>query len=149
MDCFCQSTIERVSFSAVASNNDNFRPMVGMPYSGYLSNANGSLTVSSEYGSQTYSPGTITSEKGNIITITQIKVYPNPTEMSVHMDLSKEITLPLELKVLNIEGKLIKQLTVKEINNTLDLSDYPTGTYLLNFTDNKKRVGTFRILKNK
>ena len=43
-------SIESISFSAVASSNDNFQPVVGSSLSGYISNASGSLTIASEYG---------------------------------------------------------------------------------------------------
>ena len=42
--------IESITFSAVASDNDNFQPVVGIPYSSSLSGANGSLEVSSSFG---------------------------------------------------------------------------------------------------
>ena len=39
-------TIENVTFSAVASSNDNFQPVMGTPYGASLSGANGSLEIS-------------------------------------------------------------------------------------------------------
>lgn len=39
-------TIESVTFSAVASSNDNFQPVMGTPYGASLSGANGSLEIS-------------------------------------------------------------------------------------------------------
>ena len=46
-------SIESVTFSAVASSDDNFQPVMGTPYGASLNGAGGSLEVSASYGEAT------------------------------------------------------------------------------------------------
>jgi hypothetical protein len=50
-------SIERIQFSGVASGNNNFQPVAGVPYASYLPFGCGaSLTVSSKYGKNVFLP---------------------------------------------------------------------------------------------
>jgi hypothetical protein len=56
-------TIENVTFSAVASSNDNFQPVMGTPYGASLSGANGSLEISASYGESAYAESSLSVEE--------------------------------------------------------------------------------------
>lgn len=57
-----------------------------------------------------------------------IKVYPNPTTNKVQIEIPKEIT-KYSVELYDLSGRLIQ---LQENLDILDLSNYPTGMYLLN-----------------
>lgn len=139
-------TLERVVFSSVASNNDNFQPIVGTPYGASLLGANGSLEVSAEYGQSTYQETTLSikdrAEQSNI------RVYPNPTSEKINIDLSQLQVSQVVLRLVDINGKLMINKTSSQSLEVLDLQSYPVGAYLLQVEINKNKVQTFRIIKS-
>ncbi|NLN74395.1 MAG: hypothetical protein GX140_09165, partial [Bacteroidales bacterium] len=80
-------TMESITFSAAASNNDNFQPVVGAPFGANLSGSSGSLEISASYGESTYEESTLSVEKFDMQSV--IRVYPNPTTTYVNVDLSQ------------------------------------------------------------
>lgn len=60
-----------------------------------------------------------------------IKVYPNPTKSIINFESEDEI---LEVKMVDIAGKSI---SVKLINNSVDLSSFKNGTYFMHVTTDK------------
>lgn len=140
-------TLERVVFSSVASNNDNFQPIVGTPYGASLVGANGSLEVSAEYGQSTYEETTLSvkdrAEQSNI------RVYPNPTSEKINVDLSQLQASQVVLRLVDINGKLMTSKTSSQSLEVLDLQNYPVGAYLLQVEVSKTKVQTFRIIKSK
>lgn len=57
-----------------------------------------------------------------------IKVYPNPTDNKVQIEIPHNIT-NYTIELYDLSGRLIEQ---HENQDVLDLSNYPTGMYLLN-----------------
>lgn len=139
-------TLERIVFSSVASNNDNFQPIVGTPYGASLEGTNGSLEVSAEYGQSTYEETTLSvidrAEQSNI------KVYPNPTSEKINVDLSQLQVSQVVLRLVDINGKLMTTKTSSRSLEVLDLQNYPAGTYLLQVEVSKNKVQAFRIIKS-
>ena len=78
-------SIDRVSFSSGASNSDSFKSSIGAPYGANLSGTNGSLTVSAEYGEETFKESGLVSissvDQSNI----NISVFPNPSMSSINV----------------------------------------------------------------
>lgn len=70
-----------------------------------------------------------------------IRLFPNPTQGIINIEMKSGVTLS-EVKIYNMEGRLVgekimdSQLTIDKI----DLSEYPTGTYLLSMQTNKGKV---------
>ena len=60
-----------------------------------------------------------------------IKVYPNPTNSILNIECS-EISDNAILKIMSVDGKIIKEVTVENVqNHVLDVSFLTNGTYLL------------------
>jgi hypothetical protein len=141
-------TIESVTFSAVASSNDNFQPVMGTPYGASLSGANGSLEISASYGESSYEETTLSTEELKLQS--SIRVFPNPTTYLVNVDLSQLPQGEYQLYLLDLSGKVVYNQNTTATSNQLDMSSYATGTYVLNVqTKGTQKVETFKIVKSK
>ena len=139
-------TIESVTFSAVASSNDNFQPVMGTPYGASLSGANGSLEISASYGESSYEETTLSTEELKLQS--SIRVFPNPTTYMVNVDLSQLPQGEYQLYLLDLSGKVVYNQTATKSNTEIDMSTFATGTYVLQVqTKGTQKVETFKISK--
>jgi len=140
--------IESITFSAVASNNDDFQPVVGTPYSSTLSGANGSLEISSSFGEVNFEEVEPTEIKETLIA--RARVFPNPSNYIVNIDLSALSKSEYEIILSNLSGKKVWATNSKSITNQLDLSNYANGTYLLSVKEvGSQKIENFKIVKIK
>ena len=141
-------TIESVTFSAVASSNDNFQPVMGTPYGASLSGANGSLEISASYGESSYEESTLSTEELKLQS--SIRVFPNPTTYLVNVDLSQLPQGEYQLYLMDLSGKVVYKQSTTATSSQLDMSTFATGTYVLNVqTKGTRKVDTFKIVKSK
>jgi hypothetical protein len=141
-------TIESVTFSAVASSNDNFQPVMGTPYGASLSGANGSLEISASYGESSYEQSTLSAEELKLQS--SIRVFPNPTTYLVNVDLSQLPQGEYQLYLLDLSGKMVYSQSATATSSQIDMSTFATGTYVLNVqTKGTQKVETFKIVKSK
>jgi hypothetical protein len=139
-------TIESVTFSAVASNNDNFQPVMGTPYGASLSGANGSLEISASYGESSYQESSLSVEELKLQS--SIRVFPNPTTYVVNVDLSQMPQGEYQLYLLDLSGKEVYHQTTTTASSQIDMSTFATGTYVLNVqTKGTQKIETFKIVK--
>ncbi|MBC8154231.1 MAG: T9SS type A sorting domain-containing protein, partial [Bacteroidetes bacterium] len=76
---------------------------------------------------------------------TAIRVYPNPTGSSVTVQTDRPTTTPLSVNVFDAGlGRLQRQVTIPksgdQFSGQIDLSQLPTGIYLLEITQDGERV---------
>jgi len=74
----------------------------------------------------------------------QIVVYPNPSSDIVTIKANNAINQPNQVSIFNMQGQLVKQVTLS--NNTLDVSAFSKGVYMLQFYKGNNVVGSSRIL---
>lgn len=82
----------------------------------------------------------------------QVNIYPNPTRdlLTINMQSENEIACTAEL--FDMSGKLLfrKDLTGREITETLDLSSYSSNVYILRIMDtNRHFYETYKVQKVK
>ena len=67
----------------------------------------------------------------------KISIYPNPANHSIHINLSQASQVN-EIEIYNLQSVLIKKIAITEDSKNIDLniSDYPSGVYLLRFNSN-------------
>ena len=141
-------TIESVTFSSVASSDDNFQPVMGTPYGASLSGAGGSLEISASFGESAYEESSLSAEELSIQS--NIRVFPNPTTYMVNVDLSQLSKGEYQLYLVDLQGKVIYQQTTTEKSIELDMRNYSTGSYVLKVqTKGTKKIDTFQIIKIK
>ena len=136
--------IESVIFSAAGADNNNFQMVVGAPYGASLSNASGSLEISAAYGEDTYQQSTLSSDK--IDASNEIRVWPNPTDYLVNVDLTKLPAGEYHLEIIDISAKQILTKTTREEIAQIDLRLLPGGTYFLKVRGSKA-IANFKIVK--
>ena len=139
--------LERVVFSAAASSDNNFQPVMGTPYGASLSGSGGSLEISAEYGEGTYGQSSLSLNEN--VHQSNIRIYPNPTKDKLIIDLSLSKETSTMLVLVDINGKVLQQHQYSNTIEEMDLTNYSTGTYLLHISANDQHLQTFRIQKTK
>ena len=77
----------------------------------------------------------------------ELSVFPNPTVDVLKLSAEASHPSSLNYRLFNMEGRLLKQGSFTE-NTEMNLSQYPTGTYLLNISNSVKTIQTFKVIKN-
>jgi len=78
---------------------------------------------------------------------TDLEVFPNPTKGLVHLQFEQALTEELNIQVIDINGRVLQNTIEGDASLIeLDLSTYPTGTYLLRLTHKGESI-TQKILR--
>lgn len=64
-------------------------------------------------------------------------IYPNPGNNFLNIDLIKESTEEIQIKLFDGQGRLVYQTSVNDKVLHIDIASYPPGIYSLNFTNAK------------
>lgn len=84
--------------------------------------------------------GTLGEESNNFL---DFSYYPNPTTGKVTISSKDAIT---EVAVYNVQGQLLFNQKMNDLNTNVDISQFATGTYFFKLKINEKEVN-FKILK--
>ncbi len=88
-----------------------------------------------------------TTDNGSVLILNSISIYPNPVIDLLHVDLKNTVNQETTIKVISIEGKVLK---TQSVNNTgitvIDMSEFPKGLYFCSFNSNST-VETVKIVK--
>ncbi len=80
-----------------------------------------------------------------------IQVYPNPTYnglLNLDLSLLKNYSATKAIVYSN-NGKLLQSMAIKSSMESIDLSDYPFGTYLISIFSKTQLLKTIQIIKSK
>ena len=81
-----------------------------------------------------------------------VNIYPNPTSDVLNIDLYTNTALNTTVKVLDMSGRVIKQIQLKSIaginNITISLGEFTTGLYTVQVYENNKLMQTTKVRKN-
>ncbi|MFT7148380.1 MAG: hypothetical protein ACI82Q_000228, partial [Nonlabens sp.] len=83
----------------------------------------------------------VTANDDDIIDSDEVKLFPNPAQKYVTIDLSEIPQTRPNLMIINLSGKSVwemKNVSVPKV--TVDVSNYPTGTYLIKVSSNMGTV---------
>ena len=137
-----------VSPSTLTSNMDNASyqwvdcstnlPLPSQTSQSFSPAATGSYAVAVTVGSCTELSSCIdfTSLDSDTFKLNTIKIYPNPTSSTLHIEHSLAEDLTFELY--SIEGKKIFKKVLTEKHTQLNISQFPQGAYFVQLTQNKK-----------
>ncbi|NJM79011.1 MAG: T9SS type A sorting domain-containing protein [Flavobacterium sp.] len=78
-------------------------------------------------------------------TLDLLKVYPNPTNGIVNLEIKEDVTI----EIFDIVGKSIYKQKVEIGLNQIDVSSYFSGVYLLKAINEKGAIENLKIVKNK
>lgn len=139
-------SLERIQFSGLTSDNNNFQPVAGVPFGTYLRSNEGSLTVGSEYGKSTFVPVQVKTLAQPSI---DVSVYPNPSTGEIHIDWKSGDPSGQLLVLLDANGKEVMKEQVKSSHESLMLKDVTAGVYTLQISRGLEKLGSFKIIKSK
>lgn len=88
---------------------------------------------------------TLTLSNSNFEIANNIKMYPNPTNNFVTVELSNLTNA--KLQVLDITGKILRNQVLNTSSNTVDVQQLPSGMYLFKVSSNEG-TATSKIVKN-
>ena len=75
-----------------------------------------------------------------------IKVYPNPTHDYVVVDLITSQD-KIEFVLTDMNGKTLTANSLIESTTIIDMQQFNPGVYLISFTNYKKQIATYKIVK--
>lgn len=99
----------------------------------------------SEGVQQPYEIYRITGIKPNL-TISNIKVYPNPTSNNLLLEIS-DVNQSLSYQLFNSSGILLKTQKDLESKTVINMDDISSNIYFLKIFDKNKIVSSFKIIK--
>tara|TARA_Y100000385_G_scaffold172512_1_gene178602 strand:+ start:1487 stop:1972 length:486 start_codon:yes stop_codon:yes gene_type:complete len=146
---FSSQTIENITFSSAASNDDSFQPVMGTPYGASLSGTGGSLEVSASYGESNFEDSSLSADELSIQR--NIRVFPNPSKHSLNIDLNHLAMGEYNLYLVDLNGKYIYNEKTEQKNIQIDMSNYSAGSYWLKVKskETKQLLDTYQIIKTK
>lgn len=68
-----------------------------------------------------------------------VKVYPNPVKDILNIDITDDLK-NTTLSIISASGNVIKQLFLSELNNTLNIKEFPAGVYYVVIHKNEKLI---------
>ena len=81
---------------------------------------------------------TVTLRANDFSTDNGIKIYPNPFQNKVIIAFDESIDA--ELKVFDVNGRLLKDQKLNATENNIDMSNLPSGLYLFQITSDSKTM---------
>lgn len=78
----------------------------------------------------------------------QIKVYPNPVNDFIHLEIGTPITESIIYIVTDQNGKITHRARTNELLSLIDFSGYSKGIYFLTVMQNNHLLKSFKIIKN-
>ncbi len=71
----------------------------------------------------------------------QIKLFPNPAQTELTIDLKNFSGKVWQMDILDAKGSLLNQLSVRNNLETIDISDIPAGFYILKLQSDRGTIG--------
>ncbi len=91
------------------------------------------------YAIKTFIQSSILSSTGTVLKTDQnISVFPNPAQEMLHISIPKQSTY--NVRLLSIKGQLLFRETIHISDYTINLSDFPKGTYILQIENESSRT---------
>jgi hypothetical protein len=78
----------------------------------------------------------------------QIKVYPNPVNDFIHLEIGTPITESIIFIVTDQNGKITHRARSNELLSLIDFSGYSNGIYFLTVMQKNHLLKSFKIIKN-
>ncbi len=76
----------------------------------------------------------------------KVKIYPNPSINNLFVDLGKNPTKKIFAKLIQSDGKIIKELQFTKRLNYINISDCPSGNYTIHLSS-ERLIGYLRFIK--
>lgn len=80
--------------------------------------------------------------------MTGIKVYPNPAENFINVEVNAAVTGNVQVEMFNLLGQKISTVTAEDRKARLDVSALPAGCYVIDCMSDGVKVASARFIKN-
>jgi len=92
-------------------------------------------------------PLVITSTEENVLNSAKITTYPNPVSDKLTVEFNSELASAVNFQMYNSAGKLVRNgntgaMAVQGQNFTVDVSNLPSGLYILTLNDGKSKISS-------
>jgi hypothetical protein len=92
-------------------------------------------------------PLVITSTEENVLNSAKITTYPNPVSDKLTVEFNSELASAVNFQMYNSAGKLVRNgntgaMAVQGHNFTVDVSNLPSGLYILTLNDGKSKISS-------
>ena len=77
----------------------------------------------------------------------EISAYPNPASNAVIVSVAEISEYPLTLRVIDMNGKVLHVTQITEKETRISVANFAAGMYLLQITDRRNNLQTFKIVK--
>lgn len=77
----------------------------------------------------------------------EFKIYPNPTTDKVYIEMDWSKFTNAKLSAYDASGKLVNAVKLSESNNSIDMTSYPSGTYIVNIRSDLGSVSKKILVK--
>ena len=77
----------------------------------------------------------------------RVNVFPNPTAGRLWLEFSGELQVNV-CRLYDLQGRLLKQMELREKTTEIDLTEYAPGCYLLQLSDGNSRTAVVKVMKN-
>ena len=77
---------------------------------------------------------------GNEEAISGIRIFPNPTQDYVQIDIDKKIYPGLQVQLIDLQGRIYWEKVGIQTKDQIPLSQVPTGTYFVKFSHGLKSI---------
>ena len=133
------------SGKSVSNSNLKLDFTIGEPI--ILTKSNGTTTLTQGFHQPTYQ--FITKVSQSLKDIAEIKLFPNPTNEYLQIEINKMNNLKLEYDIIDLTGKyLMNNVKILNEQTKLNIKDFPSGTYFIQIRkENENQATTYSIIK--
>ena len=78
----------------------------------------------------------------------ELKVYPNPANEVVNVEINSSVNGNMQIEVLNLLGQRLDVQTVVNHKASINVANLPNGVYLINCYMDGNKIATSRFIKN-
>lgn len=80
--------------------------------------------------------------------LNDIKIYPNPTENQVEINIENQENVTYQLHILDVKGSVLKSLEINQTQTKININDFQSGIYLFKlFDSNGNKIFSKKIIK--
>jgi hypothetical protein len=76
-----------------------------------------------------------------------LAVFPSPVGDKLQIEITGNLTLPVNLRLIDCNGVLVVKKTISTYRSTIDMNEFPAGLYILNATDASGFALTRKVIK--
>jgi hypothetical protein len=77
-----------------------------------------------------------------------MSIFPNPSTTFIKLNVGKQHLENLSYQLYDVQGKLLYEKKITEVESFVLMNEYNSGSYLLKVVENKTELKTFKIIKN-